>query len=44
MFALWIPLMAKKLVQTRVQDQDIKKSKVVVDFNSMMEGVDMSDT
>jgi hypothetical protein len=32
----------EKLVQTRVQDQDIKTPRVVVDYYSMMGGVDMS--
>jgi ribosomal protein S1 len=32
-----------KLVQSRVRDQDIKKPKVVVDYNSIMGIVDMSD-
>jgi hypothetical protein len=33
----------EELVQTRVWSQDVKKPKVVVDYNSMMAGVDMSD-
>jgi hypothetical protein len=33
----------EKLVQTRVRGQDVKKPKVVVDYNLMMGGVDMSD-
>jgi hypothetical protein len=32
----------KKLVQTRVRDQGIKKPRVVVNYNSIMRGVDMS--
>jgi hypothetical protein len=34
----------KTLVQTRVQDQDVKKPIVVTDCYSMMRGVDMSGT
>jgi hypothetical protein len=33
----------EKLVQTRIRDQDIKKPRVVIDYYSMMRGVDMSD-
>jgi hypothetical protein len=33
----------EKLVQTRIQGQDIKKPKVVIDYNLMKGGVDMSD-
>jgi hypothetical protein len=33
----------EKLVQTRVRDQDMKKPKVVVDYNSIMGEVDMGD-
>jgi hypothetical protein len=33
----------KKLVQTRVQDQDVKNPRVVFNYYSMMGGVDMSD-
>jgi hypothetical protein len=32
-----------KFVQSRVRDQDVKKPKAAVDYNSMMGGVDMSD-
>jgi hypothetical protein len=33
----------EKLVQTRVRDQDVKKPRVVVDYYSMIGGVDMSN-
>jgi hypothetical protein len=33
----------EELVQTRVWSQDIKNLKVVIDYNSMMGGVDISD-
>jgi FKBP-type peptidyl-prolyl cis-trans isomerase 2 len=33
----------KELVQPRVRIEDVKKPKVIVNYNSMMAGVDMSD-
>lgn len=33
----------KKYVQTRFQDQDIRKPRVDVDYDSMTRKVDMSD-
>jgi hypothetical protein len=33
----------EKLAQTRVQDQDVEKPRVVVDYYLMIGGVDMSD-
>jgi hypothetical protein len=33
----------EELAQTRVQSQDVKKPKVIANYNSMIGGVDMSD-